>query len=258
MNKIYYFSGTGNSLSAAKELGVLLGNCEVIRITPGTNLVAADAESVGLVFPVYCWGLPRMVYDFINRLVVDPGAYVYSVATYGGMLGATNRQVQDLLRVKGRELSGGFSIRMPGNYIPMYDIASEETQRELFRKKAEKLQDIAAAVRERKTAEIESSMGFLGKFLIKKVYPKAMEEMKKGDREFAVDPTCVSCGLCSRVCPAENIAMVDGRPKWKHNCESCFSCMHWCPQRAIQWGKKTRTRGRYHNSSVSVQEMLKR
>lgn len=31
---------------------------------------------------------------------------------------------------------------------------------------------------------------------------------------FHVDEGCISCGICDKVCPVENIRQVDGHPMW--------------------------------------------
>jgi epoxyqueuosine reductase QueG len=52
--------------------------------------------------------------------------------------------------------------------------------------------------------------------------------------------------------------MVEGRPVWKHHCELCCGCIHLCPAGAIQAGKKTEGRARYHNPEVRIPELQAR
>ena len=68
---VYYFSGTGNSRYAARRIGALTG--EEVRFLPSLDPYAEDLEkgkdkTVGFVFPVYAWGVPPIVMDFIKRL----------------------------------------------------------------------------------------------------------------------------------------------------------------------------------------------
>jgi MinD superfamily P-loop ATPase len=44
-------------------------------------------------------------------------------------------------------------------------------------------------------------------------------------------------------------------PEWKHHCEQCFACLHWCPQKAIQYGKRTSGRIPYHHPDIKMSEM---
>ncbi|MCB2357259.1 hypothetical protein [Clostridium estertheticum] len=39
-------------------------------------------------------------------------------------------------------------------------------------------------------------------------------------------------------------------------CEQCFACLQWCPQKAIQYGKKTAMRKRYHHPDVEIADIL--
>ena len=62
---IYYFSGTGNSLAIAQNIAEELGDTRLIPIPKAVqNGLDTTAPQLGLVFPVYVWGLPRMVADF--------------------------------------------------------------------------------------------------------------------------------------------------------------------------------------------------
>jgi Fe-S-cluster-containing hydrogenase component 2 len=59
-----------------------------------------------------------------------------------------------------------------------------------------------------------------------------------------------------RVCPVGNIRLVDGRPKWQHRCEQCLACLQWCPEQALQFGKHTARRERYHHPQISVKDLM--
>ena len=54
---------------------------------------------------------------------------------------------------------------------------------------------------------------------------------------FSVCKSCIGCGKCSRICPAEAIKMKDGHPVWiKETCLMCFGCLRLCPTAAIRYG----------------------
>ena len=86
---IYYFSGTGNSKWVAGRLASILGEHlveigEAIRLGKFRYELATE-ESIGWVFPVYSWGPPPVVLDFISKWHVDGyvkgKTYCYMVAT---------------------------------------------------------------------------------------------------------------------------------------------------------------------------------
>jgi ferredoxin len=66
---------------------------------------------------------------------------------------------------------------------------------------------------------------------------------------------CISCGICEKVCPVNNIQLENGTPIWKHNCEMCFACDEWCPHKAIHhWGK---IEGKnYHHPMVEINDII--
>lgn len=258
-NIIYYFTGTGNSLAIAKDIKAQLPDAELVEIKKG---VPADqeiqAETLGIVYPVYCWGPPRLVADFLKGLKVSKTTYVYCVASYGGLLGYSNVFIEKVLKEKGILLSAGFAVKMPGNFIPMYNVPSDKKIEKMFSEKNKKVNQIAEIVKNKKAFTIEKSMSFVGKFLTAKVYPNGIQDMKKFGEKFSVDDSCNGCGICSQICPSANIVMKDNKPQWLKDCEACLACIHWCPQKAIQSGKKTEDKKRYHHPSVSLKEMIKR
>jgi len=75
------------------------------------------------------------------------------------------------------------------------------------------------------------------------------------DRDFWTDNKCNGCEICGRVCPVGNIVFESGKPAWQHRCEQCLACIQWCPQEAIQYGKKTPAYERYHHPEVKLKDM---
>lgn len=51
--------------------------------------------------------------------------------------------------------------------------------------------------------------------------------------------------------------MKNERPYWKHHCELCLACMHFCLVAVIQWGPKTAKRGRYTHPAIYLGDMKK-
>lgn len=122
---IYYFTGTGNSLAAAKKVAESLGETEIVPIAAFRNTtgeIGPDAGRIGIVCPVYFSGLPAMVVSFAERLDLAAADYVFSIVTHGGGGGsAALRQLDGILGERaGRGLDAGFAVNMPGNYILMY------------------------------------------------------------------------------------------------------------------------------------------
>lgn len=79
---IYCFSGTGNSLYAANKISAEI-NAEVVNMK---SVGECDADVIGIVFPVYFWGLPKTVERFLGDIrITNKNAYIFAVITYGGL-----------------------------------------------------------------------------------------------------------------------------------------------------------------------------
>jgi flavoprotein len=84
----------------------------------------------------------------------------------------------------------------------------------------------------------------------------SFKQVPKMDKRFWADEKCNSCEICYKVCPDGNIEMKNEKPSWLHRCEQCLACIQWCPQEAIQYGKKTVKYQRYHHPEVTLKNML--
>jgi MinD superfamily P-loop ATPase len=89
------------------------------------------------------------------------------------------------------------------------------------------------------------------------IYQLAAPHIPKTDKRFRADEKCSRCGICQKVCPVNNIEMIDGKPAWKGHCEQCLACLQWCPEQAIQYGKNTTGRKRYHHPEVKISDLIK-
>lgn len=153
---IFYFTGTGNSLYAASELAAAQGDRvasiaklmdekkDVYRYELGEN------ELLGFVFPVYAWGPPKMVLDFIGRLDVKGKPYVFSLCTCGNDEGSTPKIIRKALARKKLALDSAFSLQMPNNYIIGFDVDSQEAEAEKRKAAALMLSEISRVIGQRK------------------------------------------------------------------------------------------------------------
>ena len=78
-----------------------------------------ENETLGLVFPVYYWGLPTVVVSFLNRLKLSgEKPYVWAVITCGSGIGAADRQLKSVGKRVGIPVDAVFSLVMPDNFVP--------------------------------------------------------------------------------------------------------------------------------------------
>ncbi|MFA5157020.1 MAG: EFR1 family ferrodoxin [Candidatus Omnitrophota bacterium] len=254
---IFYFTGTGNCLKVARDLANELGQAEAVSIARAINSKAAvNADCIGIVYPVYMFGMPLIVKRFIDTLVADKNKYIFSVATYGGTAAGSLIQTAKALKAVGMELALGYGIRMPGNYTPLYEAIPAEQQEGMFEKEKEKIKVIAEAVRQRKKGLIEKGPLLFNLIFSGILYRLMSPKIPAMDKGFWANEKCTSCAICAKVCPVNNITMIDGKPVWLHKCEQCLACLHWCPEQAIQYGKNTTGRKRYRHPQAKLEDMF--
>jgi Pyruvate/2-oxoacid:ferredoxin oxidoreductase delta subunit len=217
--------------------------------------IVVEADRVGIIFPVHIWGLPHRVIRFINHLKMKPKTYAFAVAVNAGQLAATLLQLQKLMATKTLTLSSGYSIVLPSNYIPWGGPGPVESQKQLFRKAQEKIETIAHAVLRSERNKVEKGPLWQN-ILFSWFYKMSFKQVPKMDKRFWADEKCNSCEICYKVCPDGNIEMKNEKPSWLHRCEQCLACIQWCPQEAIQYGKKTVKYQRYHHPEVTLKNML--
>ncbi len=253
---LFYYTGTGNSLWAARILAKKLGDAGTVpisRIDGDPRNEGADA--VGIIFPVHMWGLPRKVISFVESLAEDPSRYYFAVAVNAGQVAATLLQLKKLMQSKGLSLSTGFGIEMPSNYIPWGGPGPEEKRTGRIDAARKKLGVIAAAVAARELAPVERGPLWQN-ILFTRLNRLAFPHVPGMDKSFWVDDRCNGCGICKTICPCGNIDLKADKPVWLHHCEQCLACIQWCPQEAIQFGKKTPRYERYHHPEVTLQDMI--
>jgi ferredoxin len=255
-NTIYFYSGTGNSLWTARKLAHACANTELIPI-PLTvqGEIRTDARRVGIIFPVHIWGLPEPVIRFIQRIAADPLKYYFALAVNAGQVAAALLQLRELMQQRGLLLHSGFSINLPTNYIPWAGAIAAEKQQKLFDNTQIKINLISQIILAEKKQPPERGL-FLLNIILSALYRLSFSKVPQMDKSFFADDKCSGCKICEKICPANNITVTDAKPLWQHHCEQCFACLQWCPEEAIQYGKNTAAKKRYHHPEVKLSDML--
>lgn len=252
---IFYFSGTGNTRWAAKELAkntgerlvyipdVIKGNC---------TFTLGEGERLGLVFPIHGWRVPRLVIRFLEKLNINyDGHYTYVLCTAGDSIGKALDRMRPYMHI-----DAAFSLTMPESYVglPFMDVDTKEKEQQKQNQAAKDLTLVIDAVMDMRTAEgrpygwdklVRGPIpgffsGPVGAFFVKYLVT---------DKHFHVEEDrCIKCGICAEVCPVEDIDGGKGKiPQWKHHndCLTCFTCYHHCPKHAIEYGHRTQKKGQY-------------
>lgn len=126
----------------------------------------------------------------------------------------------------------GLSIALPSNNIPWGGPGSPAEQQVLFSAARSRLTEIAGAVRQACELPMERRPVLLN-LLFSGIYHSTYPIVARTGRSFRIDENCRSCGICARMCLADNIELREGRPVWLYRCKQCLACLHWCPEEAI-------------------------
>lgn len=256
---IYYFTGTGNSLKIAKSLSDKIDDCELVPIAKiwEKDYLASSTEKVGFIFPLYYAGLPKIVYDFLQKIDLSKSNYFFAVVTYAGDINTTPLlQIETILNSKSKSLSAGFYVLMPNNYILGYDVHSEERQKEFF-EEAKKTISIITNTVEKNETNLTKDTFEKRRIKSEKFNNDFRNNVNESDKSFYAEDTCTNCGICAQVCPVNNIILVEGKPNWQHKCQQCLACINYCPEKCIQFGEQTTKTQRYNHPDVKVKDLIK-
>ncbi len=256
---IYYFTGTGNSLIISRELASKFEDAKLIPMTTAIrtgNIV--DSDIIALVFPIYMFGLPRIVRTFIKKLSKQMrGKHIVALAINGGTVAGTLLSLKRKLKSKGLHLSSGFSVITPSNFIVEFVVEDEEVHR-IFDHSKKRVDEIASLIKLKESNNIDCGTpkeSFIKTEIINRCLSPLIPIM---DITFHSTDACSSCNLCSRVCPVDNITLKNGVPKWHHHCQQCFACINSCPGNAIEYMKLTEGKKRYHNPYIKPADLMKK
>jgi ferredoxin len=253
-NRMYFFTGTGNSLKVAKDIAGALEDCEIMAIRKGMDMkIPVGYQRIGFVFPVYFFGLPDMVAEFVRQadLSKENAIYYFAVATPGGISGKPIAQMKKLFFEKGLNLHYSRKIRMPANYVANYNMSGILIKPPL-RSYKKRIHKIIPDIKAMNTNDGENYSQ-----RIENIYNNAIYGVHEKDVNFNVNDDCIACEICQNVCPAANISIHEGRPVYHHQCQLCMACIQHCPKKAINYGEKTKKRKRYTHPDIGYTEISK-
>ena len=250
---IVVYSATGNSLMVAKAMNA--GEIHMVEeILSGRYFIPDDTDRLGIVFPVNCFGIPFPIQRFISECLAgrDNSAlgYIFAVATYGGIESSVMADLETELTGIGCALSYGASVRLPDAYLPLQRKAVGEIETLAALNKVQAKIDRIAEEIGREEISIPRRAPF--RRLRRRI--SRMATRPERNRKLIVGDGCTGCGICSRICPMDNISIEGGKAVLGDRCISCFACYHRCPMNAISYKGAV---GQY-KGFVSTEELFKR
>ncbi|SRR6056297_1872324 len=259
---IFYFSATGNSLHFARQLACKLKTNNLVSIAEAMQSKTHKpvGEKIGLVFPVYAWGPPRILMDFLQKFDFSSNTYIFSVVTCVGIPAKTLSTIHRTLRKKGATLDAGFIVKagcaslMKMNTLDKIIIGLDRKRKRL-KTGEERLDEIASVVGKMEKHKPEKS-SLTANIFGTMFHNYGINYFKTAAQSFHVNKNCTGCGTCARICPRANISLQDGKPRFNNNCEFCHACIQWCPEFAITHPDFDKHSPQYRHPEVNVKDLF--
>ena len=246
---ICYFTASGNCLYVARRIG---GNLLSIPQLMRQEKIEITDDAVGIVCPVYAVEMPMMVRDFIAKAKIN-AEYFFFIYTYGMGYAEAFAHVEFATKDAGLKLSYINAIQMVDNYLPIFDM-QEQINTLPEKHVEEQIDKVCSDIKLRATTTVT-------------ITDKTISEMKKYSdmlavpilrkdtaQSYIVNDKCIRCGICAKVCPANNIT-VTNKVSFSNHCEVCYACLHNCPQNAIHLVKEANT-VRFRNEHITLKDII--
>ena len=251
---VLYFTGTGNSRYLARRIAegldmplYDLNAC----IKAGDTAPVQTGQDVVLVTPTYAWRIPRVVSQWLGNTELTGAERIWFVMDCGSEIGNAAKYNQQLAAQKHLRYMGTAQIIMPENYIAMFNAPQAEQARRIVEQAEPALQKVLAQLRAgQEFSPLRDTL--YDRFMSGPVNPVFYRFFVKADAFRATD-VCIGCGKCVELCPLNNIRLENGKPVWGKHCTHCMACICYCPKEAIEYGKKSKGKPRYHFEALEKQ-----
>ena len=233
---VLYFTGTGNSRYLARRIaeGLEMPLYDLNAcIKAGDTAPVQTGRDVVLVTPTYAERI---------WFVMDCGSEIGNAAKYNRQL-AVQKQLQYM---------GTAQIIMPENYIAMFNAPQKEQAKSIVEQAEPELQKVLTRLRAGQQFPPPRD-NLYDRLMSGPVNPVFYRFFVKAEA-FRATGACIGCGKCVELCPLNNIHLENGKPVWGKNCTHCMACICYCPKEAIEYGKKSKGKPRYHFEALEKKQ----
>lgn len=250
---ICFFSGTGNSYHIALQIQSRFPEASLFFIPKTDPADLLPFEEIGFVFPVYFFGIPDVVRQFLKKIDFSRPVRIFSVITCGGGPGIAMDQFCSLMKKKGQRVAYSKVLVMPDDYILLY--RQDKKKNEMLLKQADNtMKTVLTDLENRADNYFRPSF-----FRFWSGLQILIGRQMKHTAQFFRVKGCIGCKRCVETCPTQNIRYEDGTIHYGKQCVGCLGCINTCPMEAIQFLKATKNKGRYiHSKSdpISINKTL--
>ena len=241
---VLYFTGTGNSRYLARRIaeGLEMPLYDLNAcIKAGNTAPVQTGRDVVLVTPTYAWRIPRVVSEWLGKTALTGAERIWFVMDCGSEIGNAAGYNRQLAAQKQLQYMGTAQIIMPENYIAMFNAPQKEQAKSIVEQAEPELQKVLTRLRAGQEFPPPRD-NLYDRFMSGLVNPVFYRFLVKAEA-FRATEACIGCGKCVELCPLSNIRLENGKPVWGKNCTHCIC---YCPKEAIEYGKKSRGKPRYH------------
>ena len=250
---IIWFSGSGNSFAVARKLAEKTQDTLLhLNDAPAADLTGEKV--IGLVYPTYSYDAPLKVKEMLGSIRFPKDAYLWVVVTCGSTPGNSIFTVRKILQQQDVEIAYSRIISMPDSSAVCFGNDAHGQAAKLDAVPAQ-LEQIAGEINGRVRRLEHAGRTFSGTTVNSKLFfPIATAAVKQ---DVNTDK-CIGCGICAKVCPNGNITVVDKKAKVGPHCTQCLSCVHFCPQQAMEIRyRPTKKENQYHHPDVKVKDLMR-
>lgn len=246
---ILYFSATGNTEFVAKEIAKRLDD-ECInlleRVRNNDHTPLHSERPYIICAPVYVCEMPIFLAKYLKKQKFLGSKDVYFIFTSGGYCGISGLLAKWMFMKKFKIYKGHAEIKLPRNYVinDSYPALEKEEIEKRIRDAYGELDGIATTIAA--GGKLEARKVALWEILVTVPFTPVWCKFKIKADDFYTNDACIGCGKCARLCPLNNIKIVDKKPVWSNHCAHCMACIGNCPTEAIEYGTMMQTKKPYN------------
>ena len=245
---VLFFSATGNTEFIARQLALKLGDgCLNLldRVKRGDHSPIHSEKPFIICAPVYVCEMPRFMSAYLKKLSFTGSQDVYFIFTSGGYCGISGVLAKSIFKKKKMVWHGHAEFKMPRNYVAndSYPMLSAEETADRILASYRQIDPVVAAIRA--GGRLTARHVFLFESVITIPFNPVWCKYKLTAKDFYVKDSCIGCKKCEKLCPLNNIAIVDKKPVWSNQCTHCMACISNCPVKAIEYGNITQNKEPY-------------